>query len=344
MTIQNGLPAIHPDDFPRAGVPVIDLRALQIAAFRACVLAAFLQAAPAWSAYPEKPVRVIVPSPPGGGNDIMARLASQKLAESWGKQVVVDNRGGAGGAIAFDMAARAEPNGYTLLLGSTNLTVLPDMTKVNYDPIKDFVAVSLMAKSMNILLVHPSVPAKSAKELIALAKARPGKLNYGTTIATSVHLAAELFKAKAGVNIVLVPYKGMGPALVDLVAGHVDVAFSNPAASYGYVQVGRMRALAVTGEKRSAMLPDVPTLAEAAIPGFEASTWWGILAPAGTPAAVVSEINGKLAHGLVQRDVADRVAALGADLVGGPPERLAEHLRSEIPKWREVIRAANIRL
>jgi len=323
---------------------MIDLRALRVAASLACVLPALLPGPLVWGAFPEKPIRVIVPSPPGGGNDIMARLASQKLAESWGRQVVVDNRPGAGGAIAFELVARAEPNGYALLLGSTNLTVLPDIAKVNYDPIKDFVPVSLMAKSMNILLVHPSVPANSAKGLIALAKASPGKLNYGTAIATSVHLAAELFKAKAGVNIVLVPYKGMGPALVDLVAGHTDVAFSNPAASYAYVQSGRLRALAVTGEKRSSMLPDVPTLAEAAIPGFEASTWWGILAPAGTPAAVVSEVNGKLVVALTHRDVTDRIAALGADLVGGPPERLAEHLNAEIPKWREVVRAANIRL
>jgi tripartite-type tricarboxylate transporter receptor subunit TctC len=323
---------------------MIGLRTLRVATFLACVPPAFFAGAPAWGVYPEKPIRLIVPSPPGGGNDIMARLAGQKLAEAWGKQVLIDNRPGAGGAIAFEMAARAEGNGYTLLLGSTNLTVLPEITKVNYDPIRDFVPVSLMAKSMNILLVHPSVPVKSAKELIALAKASPGKLNYAASIATSVHLAAELFKAKAGVNIVLVPYRGMGPGLLDLIAGNVDVAFSNPAASYAYVQSGRLRALAVTGEKRSSMLPDVPTIAEAAIPGFEASTWWGILAPAGTPAAVVSEINEKLAHGLAQRDVADRISALGADLVGGPPERLAEHLRSEIPKWREVVRAANIRL
>jgi tripartite-type tricarboxylate transporter receptor subunit TctC len=308
------------------------------------VLAAFVAGDPAWGAYPEKTVRVIVPSPPGGGNDVMARLAGQKLAEAWGRQVVVDNRPGAGGAIAFEMAARAAPDGYTLLLGSTNLTVLPDIQKVNYHPIKDFVPMSLMAKSMNILLVHPSVPAKSAKELIALAKMRPGKLNYATTIATSVHLAAELFKARAGVNIVMVPYKGMGPALVDVLAGQVDVAFANPAASQEYVRSGRMRALAVTGEKRSAMLPDVPTIAETAIPGFEASTWWGILAPAGTPAAIVTEVNGKLAVALAQRDVMDRIAALGADLVGGPPERLAEHLNAEIPKWRDVVRAANIKL
>ena len=318
--------------------------ALRVTITQACVLAAFVFGSPAWGAYPEKTVRVIVPSPPGGGNDVMARLAGQKLAEAWGRQVVVDNRPGAGGAIAFEMAARAAPDGYTLLLGSTNLTALPDMQKVNYHPIKDFVPVSLMAKSMNILLVHPSVPAKSTKELIALAKLKPGKLNYGTTIATSIHLGAELFKAKAGVNIVMVPYKGIGPALVDLLAGQLDVAFANPAASQEYVRIGRMRALAVTGEKRSALLPNVPTIAEAAIPGFEASTWWGILAPAGTPAAIVTEVNGKLAVALAQRDIMDRVAALGADLVGGAPERLAEHLAAEIPKWREVIRLANINL
>ena len=323
---------------------MIDLRAWRVAVTLACVLAALVGGGPAWGAYPEKTVRIIVPSPPGGGNDVMARLAGQKLAEAWGRQVVVDNRPGAGGAIAFEMAARAAPDGYTLVLGSTNLTVLPDIQKVNYHPIKDFAPVSLMAKSMNILLVHPSVPAKSVKELIAMAKLRPGKLNYATSIATSVHLAAELFKAKAGVNIVMVPYKGMGPALVDLIAGQVDIAFANPAASQEYVRAGRLRALAVTGEKRYAMLPDVPTIAEAAIPGFEASTWWGILAPAGTPAAIVAEVNSKLAVALAQRDVMDRVAALGADLVGGAPERLAEHLHAEIPKWRDVVRAANIKL
>jgi len=322
---------------------MMDLRASRVATTLACVLAAFVANGPAWSAYPEKTVRVIVPSPPGGGNDLMARLAGQKLAESWGKQVLVDNRPGAGGAIAFEMAAQSAPDGYTLLLGSTNLTVLPDIQKVNYHPIEDFVPISLLAKSMNILLVHPSVPVKSAKELIALAKSRPGKLNYGTTIATSVHLAAELFKAKAGVNIVMVPYKGMGPALVELLAGQVDVAFANPAASQAFVKSGRMRALAVTGEKRSALLPNVPTIAEAAIPGYEASTWWGILAPEGTPAAIVAEVNGKLAAALTHHDVMDRIAALGADLVGGSPERLAAHLNAEIPKWREVIRAANIK-
>ena len=319
-------------------------RALRVAAFLSCVLSGAHAVGPAWAAYPEKPVRLIVPSPPGGGNDIMARLAGQKLTDAWGKQVLVDNRSGGGGIIAFETAARAEPNGYTLLLGSTNLTALPDMTKVNYDPIKDFTPISLMATSMNILLAHPAVPVKSVKELIALAKANPGKLNYATTIATSVHLAAELFKATAGIDIVLVSYKGMGPALLDVVGGNVDLAFANPAASHPFVQAGRLRALAVTGERRSSILPDVPTIAETAIPGFEASTWWGILAPAGTPAAIVSDINQKLANALTQREIAERFATLGADPVGGPPDRLAQHLRSEIPKWRDVIRTANIKL
>ena len=321
------------------------LRAFRAATTLACVLVVFFADSPAWSAYPEKTVRLIGPSPPGGGNDIMARMAGQKLAEAWGRQVAVDNRPGAGGAIAFDMAARAESNGFTLLLGSTNLTVLPDMRKVNYDPIKDFVPVSLMAKSMNILLDHPSVPAKSAKELIALAKKNPGKLNYATSIATSVHLAAELFKAKAGVNIVIVSYKGW--------ARHWWTSFQARWISHSPTRPRRgitLRAnrpvagAAVTGERRSVMLPDVPTIAESVIPGFEASTWLGILAPSGTPTAIVSEVNGKLAAALAQRDVMDRIAALGADLVGGTPQQLAEHLNAEILKWREVIRAANIRL
>ena len=218
---------------------MIDVRALRVATFLACVLPAFFAGTPAWGAYPDKAVRVIVPSPPGGGNDIMARLAGQKLSEAWGKQVLVDNRPGAGGAIAFEIAARAESNGYTLLLGSTNLTVLPDITKVNYDPIKDFRA----------RLAHGDVDEHSAR-----ASLRAGEIDEGpdrackgripassttrTSIATSVHLAAELFKAKAGVNIVMVPYKGMGPALVDLIAGHLDVAFANPAASHALRAIG----------------------------------------------------------------------------------------------------------
>jgi len=306
-------------------------------------------ASPAFGAtpadYPARPLRIVVPSPPAGGNDTMARIAAQHLTDVWSRPVIVENRPGAGGAIAFEMVARATPDGYTLLLGSTNLTVLPDLTKVDYDPIKSYAPVSLMATSMNILLVHPSVPAATVKELITLARAQPGKLNYASaSIATSSHLAAELFCLQAGINVVHVPYKGAGPALTDLIAGQVQMMFANPAASIAHVKSGRLRALAVSGDKRSSLMPEVPTVAEAALPGFEASTWWGILAPARTPDAIINRLNAELARALTTPEAQSRMTALGADIVGGPPQRLTEHLRAEIPKWGRVIRAAKITL
>ena len=317
-----------------------------IVGFLACALPAFaLAAQPATDNYPSRPIRIVVPSPPGGGNDIMARIGAQRLSEAWGRPVIVDNRPGAGGAIAFEMVARAEPDGYTLLLGSTNLTVLPDITKVAYDPIKDYAPVSLMTTSMNILLVHPSVAANSVKEFIALAKSKPGQLNYASSsVATSSHLAAEFFCLQAGIKMLHVPYKGASLALTDLMAGQVHALFANPAASIAHVRSGKLRALAVSGDKRSVIIPEVPTVAEAALPGFEASTWWGILAPARIPNALVTKLNGELAHALTQPEALNRIAALGADVVGGPPQKLADHLRAEIPKWRVVVRAANIKL
>ena len=315
----------------------------------ACVLALFasVSASTAVAAdnYPSRPIRVIVPSPPGGGNDIMARIGAQRLSEAWSRPVIVDNRPGAGGAIAFETVAHADPDGYTLLLGSTNLTVLPDITKVAYDPIKDFVPVSLMSTAMNILLVHPAVAANSTKDLIALAKAKPGQLTYASSsVATSSHLAAEMFCMQAGIKMLHVPYKGAGPALTDLMGGQVQSLFANPAASIAHVRSGKLRALAVTGEKRSTIMPEVPTVAEAALPGFEASTWWGILAPAKTPNVIVMKLNDELAHALTQPEALNRIAALGADVVGGPPQKLADHLQAEIPKWRRVVRAADIKL
>ncbi len=295
--------------------------------------------------YPSRPIRIIVPSPPGGGNDIMARIGAQRLSEAWSRPVIVDNRAGAGGAIAFELVAHAEPDGYTLLLGSTNLTVLPDITKVAYDPIRDFAPVSLMSTAMNILLVHPSVPADSVKQLIALAKTQPGKLMYASSsVATSSHLAAEMFCMQAGIKMLHVPYKGAGPALTDLMGGQVQALFANPAAAIAHVRSGKLRALAVTGDKRSTVMPEVPTVAEAALPGFEASTWWGILAPARTSNALVAKLNEELAHALTQPEALNRIAALGADVVGGPPKKLADHLRAEIPKWRKVVVAADIKL
>jgi tripartite-type tricarboxylate transporter receptor subunit TctC len=319
---------------------------LRVAALIACAPPLFACGAqPESGTYPGRPLRIVVPSPPSGGNDTMARIAAQHLTEVWSRPVIVDNRPGAGGAIAFEMVARAEPDGYTLLLGSTNLTVLPDLTKVDYDPLRSYAPVSLMATSMNILLLHPSVPATSVKALIALAKAKPGQLNYASSsIATSSHLAAALFCMQAGIDMVHIPYKGAAPALTDLIAGQVQMLFANPTAAIAHVKSGRLRALAVTGDKRSTLMPDVPTVAEAALPGFEASTWWGLLVPARTPDAVIYKLNAELARALIQPEAQARIAALGADIVGGPPQRLTAHLEAEIPKWRTVVRAANIKL
>ena len=295
--------------------------------------------------YPARPVRILVPTPPGGGNDIMARMAAQKMNERWSQPVVVDNRPGAGGQIAMETSARAAPDGYTLLLGTTNLTVLPSMTKVAYDPVRDFVPVSLMATSANLLLIHPGVDAKSLQQLLALARAKPGRLNYASgSVASSTQLAAELMKSMARVDITHVPYKGAGPALVDLLAGQVQMMFSNPAASAAHVRSGKLRALAATSEKRLPDFPELPTMAESGLPGYEASTWWGILAPRNTPSPIVTQLNEVISNAITAGDVRSRIAALGAQPAGGPPGQLATLIREEIPKWTKVIREAGIRL
>lgn len=295
--------------------------------------------------YPAKPIRILVPTPPGGGNDIMARMAGQKMNERWGQPVVVDNRPGAGGQIAMETSARAAPDGYTLLLGTTNLTVLPSMTRVAYDPVRDFVAVALIATSANLLLIHPAVEAKSLQQLLALARAKPGQLNYASgSAASSTQLAAELMKSMARVDITHVPYKGAGPALVDLLAGQVQIMFSNPAASAAHVRAGKLRALAATSDRRLPDFPDLPTMAESGLPGYEASTWWGILAPRGTAASVVTQLNEVISIAIAAGDVRSRITALGAQPAGGPPEHLAALIRGEIPKWSRVIKEAGIRL
>jgi tripartite-type tricarboxylate transporter receptor subunit TctC len=295
--------------------------------------------------WPAKSIRILVPTPPGGGNDIMARMAAQKMNEHWSQAVVVDNRPGAGGQIAMETSARAAPDGYTLLLGTTNLTVLPSMTRVAYDPIRDFVPVSLMATSANLLLVHPAVEAKTVQQLLALARTKPGLLNYASgSVASSSQLAAELMKSMAHVSITHVPYKGAGPALVDLLAGQVQIMFSNPAASAAYVRAGRLRALAATSEKRLPDFPELPTVAESGLPGYEASTWWGLLAPRGTPAPIVSQVNQVISNAITAGEVRSRIAALGAQPAGGPPQQLAELIRNELPKWTRVVKEAGIRL
>jgi tripartite-type tricarboxylate transporter receptor subunit TctC len=325
-------------------IPNIITSLLGIAA-AAAAIGIQAQAASTNDSYPARPIRVIVPTPPGGGNDIMARLAGQKLNERWGQPVVVDNRPGAGGQIAMETAARAAPDGYTLLLGTTNLTVLPSMTKVAYDPVRDFVPISLMATSANLLLIHPSVEASSLQQLLALARAKPGQLNYASgSVASSTQLAAELMKSMARVDITHVPYKGAGPALVDLLAGQVQIMFSNPAASAAHVRSSKLRALAATSEKRLPDFPELPTMAESGLPGYEASTWWGILAPRGTPPSAVTQLNGAISNAIAAGDVRGRITALGAQPAGGPPQQLATLIRDEIPKWSRVIKEAGIRL
>lgn len=275
----------------------------------------------------------------------MARLVSQRLNEAWGQAVVVDNRAGAGGAIAFETTARSAPDGYTLMIGSTNLAVLPYLTKVNFDPLKDYTSIILIATAANILLLHPGVPAKNMQELLALARAKPGALNYASgSTGASTHLAGELLKSMANVNITHIPYKGTGPAMADLLGGQVQMLFNNPTASLPLVRSGKLRALAVTGDKRMKDLPDVPTVAESGVPGYEASTWWGVHGPKNLPPALVAKLNGEIQRILGLQEVKDRIAVLGSDMVGGPPQNLDKHLAMEVAKWSKVIKSAGIRL
>jgi tripartite-type tricarboxylate transporter receptor subunit TctC len=295
--------------------------------------------------YPAKPIRIVVPTPPGGGNDLMARMAAQRLTAVWNQPTVVDNRPGAGGSIAMEIVAKSAPDGYTLLLGTTNLTVLPSLTTVTWDPARDYTPIVLLATSANLLIVNPAVPARTVKELLALARAKPGQLNYASgSTGSSVHLAAELMKSMAGVDITHVPYKGTGPAMTDVIGGQVQMMFNNPTAALPVVRQGRLRALAVTGTTRLAELPEVPTMAEAALPGYEATTWWGLLAPRGTPAPVVRALNREGAALIAEPATRERIAALGAQPAGGPPEALAAHIRMELDKWPALIRQAGIKL
>ena len=301
----------------------------------------------AWAqSYPSKPLRFIVPFAPGGGNDVMARLIGGKLSETVGQQVIIDNRGGAGGAIGSELAAKAPPDGYTILMGHIGtLAINPALyPKLPYDPLKDFEPVCLVATAQNILVVHPSLPARSVKELISIAKAKPGHLNFvsGGTGGAG-HLAGELLKSMAGVDMVHIGYKGAGPALTDLVGGQVHLMITNMPAAMPHVKSGRLRALAVTGESRSALMPDLPTIDEAGVPGYELTNWFGVVAPAGTPQPVVMHLNREIVIGLKTREMRDRLAAVGAEPVGSTPSAFAAHIRAEVAKWAKVITAAGIR-
>jgi tripartite-type tricarboxylate transporter receptor subunit TctC len=312
---------------------------------RARVLAALIAAAlipPALAQdYPTRPITLIVPYAAGGGNDVMARIVADKMGAALGQPIVVENRGGAGGSIATRAVAHAAPDGYTLGLGGTGtLAIDPSLyPNVGYDPRKDFAPIGLIATSALVVLVHPSVPAKTIPELIALAKREEGKLTYASAgVGSGIHLGAELFASMAGVKLSHIPYKGSAPALTDLLGGHVAIYFSSLPPATGLVQDGKVRALAVTGPERSKIFPDLPTVAEAALPGYAAVLHYGIVAPAGTRKPVVDKLAAALRVAIASPDVASKIAADGAEVMGMTPEQYAVDIDREEAKWSEVVR------
>ena len=313
--------------------------------FLAVVAIALTASAHAQSTYPQKSVRLVLPFPPGGGTDTLGRILGQKLGESLGQTVVIDNRPGAGANIGAEIAAKAPPDGYTLLMGTVahaiNVTLY---RKLQYDFVRDFAPVTMLGITPNIVVVHPSVPAKSVKELVALARSRPGALNYASSgSGSSAHLAGELFKSMARVDMVHVPYKGGGPAVANLVAGEASVGFATMPSALPHVKAAKLRALAVTTSTRSASAPEVPTVAEAGLPGYEASTWYCLLAPAGISKEIVARLHDDTLKALANADVKNRIAAAGYEIVTTTPDELAAYLKSEIDKWGRVVKTIGIR-
>lgn len=296
--------------------------------------------------FPEKPVRFIVGFTPGGPSDILARAIGQKLAELWGQQMVIENRPGAGGNIAAELTAKSAPDGYTWLLGNNSVLATNQSLyrKLAYDPVKDFAPVVLVAVQPNILVVNPAVPVNSVNDLIALAKSKPGVLNYASSgSGAAAHLAGELFKAMTGVDMVHVPYKGAQPALTDVIAGQAQLMFATSASVIPYIKAGRLRALAVTTAQRSPSMPELPTLSEAGVPGFEAITWHGVVVPAATPAPLIEQLNGDVVKVLRMKDVRERFESLGAEVAAGTPRDFADYIAREIPKWAKVVRDSGAR-
>lgn len=307
----------------------------------AVALAAAIAAQPLRAqTYPVKPIRVIVPYSPGGTADLLGRGIAQKLSLSLGQQVIVENRTGAGGGIGADLVAKSKADGYTLLLGTiATHAINPNLYPDNpYDPVKDFAPVVLVATMPNLLVVNPSVPAKNVRELIALAKAKPGELAFASAgSGTTQHLSGELFKKMAGVDLLHIPYKGNAPAVTDLVGGQVQVMFDNIPISLQQVRAGKLRALAVTGPKRSPVLPDVPTIAEAALPGYSVTSWFALFAPAGAPPSIVSRLNEETNKALADKALHRQLADQGIEPGGGTAEQLATHIRAELARWKKIV-------
>ena len=308
-------------------------------------LAAFTAAANAAEpAYPARPVRVIAPSSPGSGIDFVGRTVSQGLTESIGQQFIVDNRAGAGGNIGAEVTAKAAPDGYTLFLAtSTHVINVSLYSKLSYDIVKEFAPISRLTNGFYVIVVHPSVPAKNVKELIALAGAKPGQLNFASAgNGNATHLAGELFKSVAKVDIVHVPYKGTGPALVDLVGGQVQIMFSNFTAALPQIRSGKLRALAVTGEQRTPTAPDIPTVIESGLKGYTVTSWYGLVAPAHTPQPVVAKLNAEIVKVLKQPGIRDRLAGDGAEPSSNTPAEFAALIKTELAKWEKVIKGAGL--
>jgi tripartite-type tricarboxylate transporter receptor subunit TctC len=307
----------------------------------ALILSAVTVTAASAQDFPNRPITLVVPYAAGGGNDAMARIAGEKTGRALGQQIVIENRGGAGGAIATRQVAKAAPDGYTLVIGGTGtLAINPTLyNNVGYDPRKDFTPIGLIGTSQLVILVHPSVPAQSVKELIALAKKDPGKLNYASAgVGSGIHLSTEYFRHEAGITITHVPYKGSGPALQDLVGGHVSIYFSSMPPAIGLVRDGKVRALAVTGLQRSPLLPDVPTVAEAALPGFEAVLHYGIVGPTGIPKDVVTKLNAALRTAVMTDDFRAKLAADGTEPLASTPEEYAVDIDKEETKWSAIVK------
>jgi len=297
--------------------------------------------------YPTRPVRMLIGFPPGGGTDIVGRIVAQKLSENLGQQIIVENRGGATGMIGAELTAKAPPDGYTIMMAHiAAFSIMPSLyPKMPYDAAKDFAPITLAAIGPNFLVVHPSLPARSVKELVALAKARPGQLHYASPGAGSVqHLSAELFKLQAKVDMLHIPYKGSGQSIVDLIAGQVHLNFDSVPPVLPHVRSGRLRALAVTSAKRFSILPDIPTVTEGGVPGFDMSTWWGLVAPAAVNKDIITRLQNETVKLLHQADVKEKIAFAGADTVGNTADQFGAFMRSETAKYARIVRDAKIKL